>query len=76
MGLHLKAKKLDIGAGKEINVVLNPKDAEAIGVREGDLVQVGIGEADYFAEVNESENMVNKGEVGLFEEIWGEVCYG
>ncbi len=70
MGLHLKAKKLDIGAGKEINVVLNPKDSEKLGVREGDLVQVGIGETDYFAEVNESEKMVSSGTVGLFEEIW------
>jgi AMP phosphorylase len=70
MGLHLKAKKLDIGAGKEINIVLNPKDSEALGVREGDLVQVGIGEADYYAEVNESEEMVQPGIVGLFEEIW------
>ncbi len=70
MGLHLKAKKLDIGAGKEINIVLNPKDSTTLGVREGDLVQVGIGETDYFAEVNESENMVPQGIVGLFEEIW------
>jgi len=70
MGLHLKAKKLDIGAGKEINIVLHPEDSEKLGVREGDLVQVGIGEADYFAEVNESEAMVSPGIVGLFEEIW------
>ena len=70
MGLHLKAKKLDIGAGKEINIVLNPLDSETLGVREGDLVQVGIGEADYYAEVNESEEMVPSGVVGLFEEIW------
>ena len=70
MGLHLKVKKLDIGAGKEINIVLNPKDSEKLGVREGDLVQVGIGETDYFAEVNESEKMVPSGTVGLFEEIW------
>ena len=70
MGLHLKAKKLDIGAGKEINIVLNSKDSEALGVREGDLVQVGIGEADYYAEVNETEAIVPVGVVGLFEEIW------
>ena len=70
MGLHLKAKKLDIGAGKEINIVLNPKDSAILGVREGDLVQVGIGEADYYAEVNESEEMIHPGTVGLFEEIW------
>jgi len=70
MGLHLKAKKLDIGAGKEINVVLNSKDSEALGVREGDLVEVGVGETSYFAEVNESEAMVKQGVVGLFEEIW------
>jgi len=70
VGLHLKAKKLDIGAGKEINIVLHPEDSKTLGVREGDLVQVGIGEADYFAEVNESEDMVSQGVVGLFEEIW------
>lgn len=70
MGLHLKAKKLDIGAGKEINVVFNTKDSTSLGVREGDLVQVGIGETDYFAEVNETDNLVMEGEIGLFEEIW------
>ncbi len=72
MSLYLRGKNLDIGQDNDFNVVLHRKDAERIGVREGENVMVGYGELELYATVMETLTSVKEGEVGLFEELWDE----
>ena len=70
MSFYLRIKNLDIGEDNDFNIVLNRKDAERLGVREGEIAVVGLGEVELYANVMESDSKVMEGEVGLFEEIW------
>ncbi len=72
MALYLKGKNLDIGQDNDFNVILHRKDAERIGVKEGENVLVGYGELELYATVLETLTKVQEGEIGLFEELWGE----
>ncbi|KKP91995.1 MAG: hypothetical protein UR96_C0023G0016, partial [candidate division WS6 bacterium GW2011_GWC1_36_11] len=72
MSFYLRSKVLDLGEDNSFNIVLHRKDAEKIGVKEGELVYLGIGDADLYANVMETEDRVHQGEIGLFEEIWKE----
>ena len=71
MALYLKGKNLDIGQDNDFNVILHRKDAERIGVKEGEHVLVGYGELELYATVLETLTKVQEGEIGLFEELWG-----
>ncbi len=70
MSFYLRSKILDLGEDNSFNVVLHRKDAEKLGVKEGELLYVGIGDVELYADVIETEDRVNPGEIGLFEEIW------
>lgn len=70
MAFYLKSKNLDLGEDSEINVILNSKDCEKLGVREGEVVMIGVKEVELYADVIESDTQVEEGEIGLFEEIW------
>jgi len=70
MSFYLRSKNLDIGEDNDFNIVLNRKDAERLGVREGEIAVVGMGEIELYANVMETDSKVVEGEVGLFEEIW------
>jgi len=72
MSFYLRSKNLDLGEDNDFNVVLNRKDAERLGVREGEIALVGIGEVELHATVMETDSKVMEGEIGLFEEIWRE----
>ncbi len=72
MSFYLRSKILDLGEDNSFNVVLHRKDAEKIGVKEGELVYIGIGDSELYANVMETEERVHQGEIGLFEEIWKE----
>jgi AMP phosphorylase len=72
MALYLKGKNLDIGQDNDFNVILHRKDAERIGVKEGENVLVGYGELELYATVLETLTKVQEGEIGLFEELWDE----
>jgi AMP phosphorylase len=72
MAFYLKSKNLDLGEQNDLNVVLNTKDCEKLGVREGETVMIGIGDVELYADVIESDTEVREGEIGLFEEIWQE----
>jgi len=72
MAFYLRSKNLDLGEDNDFNIVLNRKDAERLGVREGEIALVGIGEVELHANVMETDSKVVEGEVGLFEEIWKE----
>ena len=70
MSFYLKSKNLDLGEENDFNVVLNRKDCERLGVREGEVVMIGIGEVELYADIVETETEVAEGEIGMFEEIW------
>lgn len=70
MSFYLKSKNLDLGEDNNFNIVLHRKDAESLGVKEGELLNVGIGDVDLYANIIETEDRVHQGEIGLFEEIW------
>ena len=72
MSLYLRSKNIDLGEDNSFNVVLHRKDAERIGVKEGELLYVGIGDVELYANVMETQDKVVPGEIGLFEEIWKE----
>lgn len=70
MSFYLKAKNIDLGEDSDFNVILNRKDAEKLGVREGELLFLGIADVELYADVMETDTKVREGEIGLFEEIW------
>jgi AMP phosphorylase len=70
MSFYLRSKNLDLGEDNDFNIVLNRKDAERLGVREGEIAVVGMGEIELYANVMETDSKVMEGEIGLFEEIW------
>ncbi len=70
MAFYLRSKTLDLGEDDDLNVVLNRKDAERLGVREGEIALIGIGEVELHVNVMETDSKVAEGEIGLFEEIW------
>lgn len=70
MSLYLRSKNLDLGEDNQFNIVLHRKDAEKLGVKEGELLFVGIGEIELYAQIIETSDKVERGEIGLFEEIW------
>ncbi len=72
MALYLKTKKVDIGSGDEINILLNEADSEKIGIHEGDIVAFRWKDTEIYVEANETRTEVAPGEVGLFEELWSE----
>ncbi len=72
MAFYLRSKNLDLGEDSDLNIVLNRKDAERLGVREGEIALVGLGEVELHVNVMETDSNVAEGEIGLFEEIWKE----
>ncbi len=70
MALFLRIKRLDIGAGERMNIVLHEQDAESAGIHEEDTVSIAWRDIDINVEVNITRTAVNAGEVGLYEELW------
>jgi AMP phosphorylase len=71
MRLFYKCKKLDFSSGGEPIVVLREQEAENQGIRPGDRVVLKWSKKKtVIATVEVSDNKVDYGEVGLFEEVW------
>lgn len=70
MALYLKAKKLDLGAGDELNILLHEADSGRIGIHEGDVVAFRWKDNEVYVEANETRTEIQPGEVGLYEELW------
>jgi len=71
MRLFCKCKKLDIASGGDAVVVLREQEAENQGIRPGDRVILKWSKnKSVIASVNVTDNKVDYGEVGLFEEVW------
>jgi AMP phosphorylase len=69
MGLYLKSKKLDLGAGKDLFIILHQSDADELGVHEGEIVLLGYKDIELYVKVIITETKISPGEVGLYEEI-------
>jgi AMP phosphorylase len=70
MALYLRAKKLDLGAGDELNILLHDDDAKEVGINEGDIVSFLWKDAEINVEATFTTTELDRGEVGLYEEIW------
>lgn len=70
MALYLNAKKLDIGAGNDLKILLHKADSEKMGVNEGDVVAFRWKDNEVYVESTETTTELLPGEVGIYEEIW------
>ena len=66
--MFLRAKFLQVEAEKPI-VILNREDAEELGVKPLERVELNFGKKKIMAIVNVASRMVREGEIGLYEEI-------
>ncbi len=69
MALYLKSKKIDLGAGKDLFIVVHQNDADDLGIHEGEIVLLGYKDIELYVKVIITEHEVAEGEVGLYEEI-------
>jgi AMP phosphorylase len=67
--MRLKAKLIGISSGGKPIVLLNKEDAAELGVRGLDRVTVKYDKTEVIAIVNITSTLVNRGEIGIFEEL-------
>ncbi|MDP2684311.1 MAG: thymidine phosphorylase [bacterium] len=71
MPFYLHAKKLDFSSGGEPwVVVLQEKEAKTFGIVMGDMVEIRWGNQKATVVAYYTRKKVNKGEIGIFREIW------
>lgn len=69
MSIYLKSKKVDLGAGKDLYVLLNEVDANELGITEGEIVMLGYKDIELYVKVIITNTEVGEGEIGLYEEL-------
>lgn len=69
MALYLKSKNFDLGAGKDLFVIVHQKDADELGISEGEIVLLGFKDVELYVKVIITDTKVQPGEIGLYEEI-------
>ena len=69
MALYLKSKKVDLGAGKDLFILLHSSDAEDLGVNEGEILLLGYKDVELYVKVIITDTEIRSGEVGLYEEL-------
>ena len=71
MSFYLRAKKLDFSSGgRPWVVVLQEKEAKTFGIVMGDRVEVCWEKNKAVVVAYYTNKKVNKGEIGIFREIW------
>ena len=71
MPFFLHAKKLDFQSGEQPwVVVLQEKEAKTFGIVMGDRVEIRWGKNKAVVVAYYTRKKVNKGEIGIFREIW------
>ena len=70
MSLYLRAKKIDEETGEAQVVLLHEQDAEEKGINAGDIVSLSWRDIELYVIVDTTNTVVNRGEIGLFEDIW------
>jgi anaerobic selenocysteine-containing dehydrogenase len=63
--MFLKVRPLEFEARKP-TVIMNSEDAEALGVKTLNRVELSSGSRKAVAMVNVAEHFINKGEIGLY----------
>jgi AMP phosphorylase len=71
MSLYLRTKKLDRTSGGQLELLLHNADAKNKGINNGDLVAFSYHDLMLYAEVELTDTEIQQGEVGLYEEFWG-----
>jgi AMP phosphorylase len=69
MAIYLKSKKFDLEAGKDLFILLHRRNAEDLGVKEGEIVLLGFRDIELYVKVIITDSKVQIGEVGLYEEV-------
>ena len=69
MALYLKSKKFDLGAGKDLFVLMHSEDADDLGVKEGEVLLLGFKDVELYVKVIITDSELTQGEVGLYEEL-------
>lgn len=69
MALYLKSKKVDLGAGKNLFVLLHQSDADDLGTDESEIVLIGYKDIELHVKIILTETEINPGEIGLYEEV-------
>ncbi len=69
--MHLKVKDMDIATGGTLVALINQKDALKLDLHHGDRILIKKGRKQTIAivDIGESEKAVQKGKIGLFEEV-------
>jgi AMP phosphorylase len=67
--MKLKVKEVDLDAGGKYVTVLNLDDAEEMGIRSLGRVKIKHNENEVTAIVNITKKVVEKGEIGIFQEV-------
>lgn len=70
MSVYLKTKKLDLSTGDPLVILMNNKDADDNGFREGQKAVFIWQDIELYTLVNITDTEINQGEVGLFTELW------
>ena len=71
MPFFLKSKKLDFATGgREPIVVFQEDEGKIFGIQPGDKVELSWKGGTVVASANYSRHKVEKGEIGLFKEVW------
>lgn len=71
--MKLKVRNLDIEVGGKPIALLNKEDAAELGLHTADRVNLVSGKKEFFAIVDITQKVVNKGEIGLFFEVASEI---
>lgn len=64
-----KTKIIDIHEGGDLIVLLNEQDAWAYGITSMDKVSIMYGDRDFVFDVDLSDTFVQRGEIGIYEDI-------
>jgi AMP phosphorylase len=67
--MKLKVKLVGISSGGKPIVVLNKEDSEELGIRGMDRVKIKYDKSELTAIVNISSKLVEKGDIGVYEEL-------
>lgn len=71
MALYLRARKLDFTSDSSSSiVVLREEEGVIFGIQLGDMVELTIGRQKLIARAFFSRRKVNRGQIGLFRELW------
>jgi AMP phosphorylase len=70
MALYLRTKKLDIEAGDDLVVLLNNKQAEQEGIKEGQKITIFYHQQVIYATVHQTDTEMETGELGMYSELW------